>query len=90
MTLLTADWLMRHRQPPTSKGSAVALATPWTSLLETAAPLLTFGAAPSRCCSTLKARASPLPAAADSLTTAVWTRLLVPGSRASPADRHAI
>lgn len=51
--------------PLTSKGSAVALATPCTSLLVVFEPLLTCGPAPSRCCRTAKASASLVPAAAD-------------------------
>lgn len=72
----------------TSKGSAVALATPWTSLLEALEPLLTCGPAPSKCCSTLKARASLVPAAADWLTMAEWTKLLLLGRRISPGEEE--
>lgn len=71
-------------QPLTSKGSAVALATPWTSLLVVHEPLLTCGPAPSTCCRTLKARASLVPAAADSLTTAEWAKLPALARRMSP------
>lgn len=77
-----------NKQSLTSKGSAVALATPWTSLLETQDPLFTCGPAPSKCCSTLKARASLVLAAADWLTTAEWTRLLVLGIRISPEEKQ--
>lgn len=72
----------------TSNGSAVALATPWTSLLVAHEPLFTCGPAPSTCCRTLKARASLEPAAADSATTAEWTKLLVPARRISPGERQ--
>ena len=51
-------------------------------------PLLMYGPAPSTCCRTLKARASPLPDAADWLTTIEWTRLLVLGRRISPGRRQ--
>lgn len=70
----------------TSKGLLVALATPWTSLLLVLDPLLTCGPAPRRCCSTLKASPSPVFAAADCITTAEWTRLLVLARRISPTD----
>lgn len=70
----------------TSNGSAVALATPWTSLLVAHEPLFTCGPAPSTCCRTLKARASLEPAAADSATTAEWTKLLLPDRRISPGE----
>lgn len=72
--------------PPTSKGSAVALATPWNSLPEPPEPLLMCRPAPRTCCSTLNARASPVPAAADWLTTAEWTRPLRLDRRTSPVD----
>lgn len=72
--------------PLTSKGSAVALVTPWTSLLVVFEPLLTCGPAPSTCCRTPKASASLVPAAADWLTTAEWTKLLVLPRRTSPGE----
>lgn len=72
----------------TSNGSAVALATPCTSLLVAHEPLFTCGPAPSSCCRTLKARASLEPAAADSATTAEWTKPLVLARRISPGGRQ--
>lgn len=80
----TKNW-----QPLTSKGLTVALETLFISLL-LLDPRFTCGPVPSKCCSTPKARASAVPATADWLTTAEWTRLLVLDTRMSPGDTKQV
>ena len=72
---------------PTSKGSAVALATPWKSLEVGLEPLLMCGPAPRTCCSTEKAIASSVPTAAPSDTTTECTRLDPFCTRTSPREK---
>lgn len=79
---LTHFWLL------TSKGSAVALATPWHNLLVTLEPRFTRGPDPRILCNTLKALASALPATAPSLAINAWTRSSLVFTRNSPTWKH--
>lgn len=81
-------WFLAHFWLRTSKGSAVALVTPWHNLLVTLEPRFTRGPDPRILCNTLKALASALPAAAPSLAISAWTRSSLVFTRNSPTWKH--
>lgn len=72
----------------TSKGSAVALVTPWYNLLVMLEPRFTCGPDPRILCNTLKALACVLPMAAPSLAISVWTSSSLVCTRNSPERQH--
>ncbi len=85
-----------HKEILTSKGWAVTFEMAWLSLLVVLEPLLTWGPAPSTCCSMLNAVASADVALTPSLATTAWTSpapvwcLSSPGEHSQRLTLHSV